>query len=181
MPQAQTTVVVTFFSRCGKTEALALAAAVGAVQGRALIRLRRLPDGAGPSTDQDRECLDALTRMRKEYVPPTEADILGNDALMLAPPAGSTAESKEWVELVGLLTRLGSTGKLAGKVGAIVDTGSEETLRSFSSVLAGVGFRSVVSDARPLATPGDLVREATACGRRVAAAAGFATAGGERT
>jgi len=39
-------VVVVFYSRTGSTERLALAAAVGAVQGRALIRLRRLPDSA---------------------------------------------------------------------------------------------------------------------------------------
>ena len=39
LASAQTAVVVAFSSRCGATEALALAAAVGAVQGRALIRL----------------------------------------------------------------------------------------------------------------------------------------------
>ena len=39
-------IVVTFYSLHGLTEKLALAAAVGAVQGRANIRLRRLPDSA---------------------------------------------------------------------------------------------------------------------------------------
>lgn len=170
MSHAQTTVVVAFFSRCGATEALALAAAVGAVQGRALIRLRRLPDdGAPPALGDSPECRDSLSRMRKEYVPPTEADITGNDALILAPPAGSSTASKEWAAFFDMLVRLGSTGKLAGKVGAVVDTGDEETLRALSSLMASVGFRVVAPDAPQSAPSGDLVRQATACGRRVAA------------
>ena len=38
------TLLVIFSSLCGNTERLALAAAVGAVQARANIRMRRLPD-----------------------------------------------------------------------------------------------------------------------------------------
>jgi len=172
MAPAQTTVVVVFSSRCGATEALALAAAVGAVQGRALIRLRRLPDEGAPPADQDSpECRNALTRMRKEYVPPTEADVAGNDALILAPPAGSSTGSKEWVAFLDTLARLGSAGKLAGKVGAVIDAGDEETLRAFSSLIASVGFRSALPETQP-APPGDLRQRATACGRRVAAGAG---------
>jgi hypothetical protein len=56
-------VLIIFSSSTGATEALALAAAVGAVQARANIRLRRLPDqSAGNGED--------LIRMRREYVPP---------------------------------------------------------------------------------------------------------------
>jgi hypothetical protein len=173
MPQTQATVVVAFSSRCGATEALALAAAVGAVQGRALIRLRRLPDdGSAPGPSDSPECRDALSRMRKEYVPPTEADITGNDALILAPPAGSSTGSKEWVALCDMLARLGSAGKLAGKVGAVVDAGDEETLRTFSALIASAGFGSVPPDALTPASSGDLARQATACGRRVASGAG---------
>lgn len=169
MAHAQTTVVVAFSSRCGATEALALAAAVGAVQGRALIRLRRLPDDGAPAGPEDLpDCVEALARMRKQYVPPTEADIAGNDALVLAPPAGASTESSEWVEFLASLTRLGAAGKLAGKVAAVVDTGDAETLRAFSSFVAGLGFRSVTPDAP--SSPDDLVRRATSCGRRVAAA-----------
>ena len=172
MPQAQTTVVVAFSSRCGATEALALAAAVGAVQGRALIRLRRLPDDGAPPGDQDSpECRDALSRMRKHYVPPTEADIAGNDALIIAAPPGSSTDSKEWAAFLETLTRLGAAGTLAGKVGAVVDTGDGETVRAFSLRIAGAGFRSVTADGQP-APAGDLVHQATACGRRVAAVAG---------
>ncbi len=171
MSPAQTTVVVAFSSRCGATEALALAAAVGAVQGRALIRLRRLSDdGSAPAPGDSAECRDALARMRKEYVPPTEADIVGNDALVLAPPAGATIDSAEWVPFIDTLTRLGAAGKLAGKVAAVVETGNEETFRTFSSLLASAGFRSVPPGAVTTASPGDLVQQATACGRRVAGA-----------
>jgi hypothetical protein len=75
---AQTAVVVAFYSKCGHTETLALAAAVGAVQGRSLIRLRRLADNNGDAP-MTAECEEAFARMRKEYVPPTEKDVLGNE------------------------------------------------------------------------------------------------------
>ena len=71
-----------------------------------------------------------------------------------------------------MLARLGAAGKLAGKVGAVVDTGDDATLRTFSSLIASAGFRSVPPDAAAAASPGDHARRATACGRRVAAGAG---------
>ena len=172
MASSQTAVVVTFSSRCGATEALALAAAVGAVQGRALIRLRRLPDdGAPPRLEDSPECQEALARLRKEYVPPTEADITGNDALILVPPAGSTTDSTEWAPFVSLLTTLGSAGKLAGIVGGVVDAGNDETRRSFAELMARAGFRSVVPDAPDPGAAADLRTRATAYGRRVAGSA----------
>jgi hypothetical protein len=72
-------VLVIFYSRTGSTEKLALAAAVGAVQARANIRLRRVPDSGEDSPD----CYEALTRMRKEYVPPTQADVVWADAVII--------------------------------------------------------------------------------------------------
>src|SRR5262249_15624328 len=72
-------VLVIFSSNCGKTEKLALAAAVGAVQARANIRLRRLTD----SGEDIPECIATLTRMRKEYVPPKEADVIWADAVII--------------------------------------------------------------------------------------------------
>ncbi len=70
-------VLVIFYSCSGSTEKLALAAAVGAVQERANIRLRRLPDSS-------LECGDDLIRMRREYVPPAQADALWADAVVVA-------------------------------------------------------------------------------------------------
>jgi succinyl-CoA synthetase alpha subunit len=162
----QTAVVVTFYSRCGATETLALAAAVGAVQGRCLIRLRRLSD-QGSVVAGSPECEETLARMRKEYVAPSEKDVLGNPALILVPSAGATPESSEWAEFSAMLARLGSEGKLTGKVGAIVDSGNPETARSFISVLERAGLRR--ADAAPAS--GDLALQATATGRKVAAAA----------
>jgi len=158
-------VVVAFYSRCGHTETLALAAAVGAVQGRSLIRLRRLLDtnGDAPMTA---ECEEAFVRMRKEYVPPTEKDVIGNAALILVPSPGATPESSEWAEFCAMLARLGSAGQLAGKVAAVVDTGGPETVRSFGSLLERVGLRRAQPDAS--VSPGDLARQATLTGRRVA-------------
>jgi hypothetical protein len=72
-------VLVIFYSCCGETEKLALAAAVGAVQARGSIRLRRLTDAA----ENIPECSDTLARMRREYVPPTQADVLWADALIV--------------------------------------------------------------------------------------------------
>ncbi len=70
--------VLVIFSSCtGATEALALAAAVGAVQARANIRLRRLPD-------QSSENGDDLIRMRREYVPPAQRDTVWADAVLIA-------------------------------------------------------------------------------------------------
>jgi NAD(P)H dehydrogenase (quinone) len=72
-------VLVIFSSLCGNTETLALAAAVGAVQARASIRMRRLPD-TGESVP---DCKETLARMRKEYVPPTSADTQWADAVII--------------------------------------------------------------------------------------------------
>jgi len=73
-------VLVIFYSRSGATETLALAAAVGAVQARASIRLRRLPDPDEAVSSSE----EALVRMRKEYVPPAESDVKWADAIIIA-------------------------------------------------------------------------------------------------
>jgi len=72
-------VLVIFYSCCGRTEKLALAAAVGAVQARANIRMRRLTD----SGEQIPECKEALARMRREYVPPAQTDVVWADAVII--------------------------------------------------------------------------------------------------
>ena|SRR5579862_396369 len=70
-------VLVIFSSSTGTTEKLALAAAVGAVQARANIRLRRLPDESSGNGED-------LIRMRREYVPPKAADTAWADAVIIA-------------------------------------------------------------------------------------------------
>ena len=72
-------VLVIFASCSGATEKLALAAAVGAVQARASIRMRRLPD----SCEDRPDCRETVARMRREYVPPTQADAVWADAVII--------------------------------------------------------------------------------------------------
>jgi len=94
-------VLVVFYSRCGTTERLALAAAVGAVQARANIRLRRLPD-----VRQVTECGEQVVRMKKEYVVPAEADILWADAIIFLLPPDLSTSSPECAAYLDLLRRL---------------------------------------------------------------------------
>jgi hypothetical protein len=112
MPQP--IVLITFSCQTGDIENLALSAAVGAVQARALIRLRRLPD-SGVLADTE-----VLTRMRKEYVPPTESDVLGANALILASAPGSNPASAPWHDFLELLRKLSDAGRLRGKAGAAI-------------------------------------------------------------
>jgi multimeric flavodoxin WrbA len=111
---SQPIVLVTFSCLTGETEKLALSAAVGAVQARALIRLRRIPD-VDPATANAE-----VVRMRKEYVPPAEADIVGADALIFAAGADTAVLSAPWQEFLNLLLRLSKEDKLGRKVGASI-------------------------------------------------------------
>ena len=79
MKSSPVNVLVIFYSCCGNTEKLALAAAVGAVQARANIRMRRLTD----SGEEIPACKEALARMRKEYIPPAPADAVWADAVIV--------------------------------------------------------------------------------------------------
>lgn len=121
---SQPIVLVIFYSRAGSTEKLALAAAVGAVQRRALIRLRRFPDSNPARTIAEfPEARETLLRMQKEYVAPAEADILAADAIIFATPA-NLKTSDEWKEYLDLLARLRSEGRLDGKIIAALEPAS---------------------------------------------------------
>jgi len=123
---AQPIVLVIFYSRSGATEKLALAAGVGAVQERALIRLRRLPD-VNPQWVIDRypESKEALVRMHREYVPPAESDLLSADAIIFAMPH-DLKTSEDWKPHLDMLARLRSEGKLEGKLVAALNPGTVE-------------------------------------------------------
>lgn len=165
---AQTIVVVTFYSRGGTTERLATAAAVGAVQMRGGIRMRRLPD-ADPDATLERfpQHREELRRMRKEYVVPREADVLAADVLIVASPPDLSPSSPEWSAYFELLGRLQSEERLRGKVAAAVDNGPAS--QTFSSALRRLGLPTV---APPSASgDGDAVARALALGRASVAAA----------
>ena len=155
-----TTVLVTFYCRDGATETLAHAAAVGAVQARALIRLRRLPD-VGTETNA------AVRQMQKEYVAPREADVVAVDALVLVSPDDLDATAAEWAPYLDLLNRLGADGKLAGKVAAVIATGA--AAQAFADVLRRAGLAVLLPE-----TPVTGSDAAVALGRRVVAAVGSA-------
>ena len=100
-----THVLVVFYSRCGTTEKLALAAAVGAVQARANIRLRRLPD-----VTEVAQCREEIARMRREYVAPAEGDLLWAGAIIFLLPTELDASSPECAVYLDLLRRLNKAG-----------------------------------------------------------------------
>ena len=114
MSKTQPIVLITFYCQSGETEQLALSAAVGAVQSRALIRLRRLPD-MGMVSDTE-----ALLRMRKEYVPPSEKDILGADALIIVAPPDFSDAAIQWKPYLELIRRLADARALENTVTACI-------------------------------------------------------------
>jgi multimeric flavodoxin WrbA len=150
-------VVVTFYSYHGATEKLALAAAVGAVEGRANIRLRRLPDIEAETTAEG-------DRMNMDYVAPREADAAWADAIILAIPARNF--SAECQGYIASLEALRSQGKLNGKVAGALTSGSDSALPSLCGALARLGCVIVPPGfAGPAA---DAVEGAKLQGRRVA-------------
>jgi len=158
----QTEVLITFYSRCGSTEKLALAAAVGAVQARAQIRFRRLPDiGEAASSADSPECRKIHERLLKDYVAPTEADVLRADAIIFAAPSEFRAVSPEWTEHLDLIEELRSAGKLNNKIAAAIqnDAGQDALART----ILRLGFIMV-----PAGMNGDGAARALAHGRRTA-------------
>ncbi len=163
---ANITVLVTFYSRSGATEALAHAAAVGSVQARAGIRLRRMPDADEHAVlERLSESRDSLRRMHKEYVGPREADVLAVDALIVGSPADIDPASPEWTSYVELLERLSAEGKLAGKVAGAIETGPSSV--AFQALFRRLGIETVAADGID-DTDVDDVGRAVALGRQVA-------------
>ena len=147
-----------------------MAAAVGAVQARSTIRLRRLPDIIDAGViEESPECREALARMKKEYVAPAEADVLWADAIVFGSSSRFSASSAEWAEYLKLLARLQSGGKLDGKVGSVFmsdpqNRESAPALSSFAATLLQLGLVVV--------PPGFAGESVTLQGRRTATVAG---------
>jgi multimeric flavodoxin WrbA len=159
-------VVVTFSSRTGSTERLALAAALGAVQAKAKIRLRWVPEqvtdqaiGAVPAWRENRD------RMAREYIAPREIDLLWADVLILAVPARDGLSSPELKAYITALEALRSSGKLDGKVATAF---SVPDFVSLCSAFTGLDLILVPPD--PTST-GNLLDDARLHGRKVVEAA----------
>jgi hypothetical protein len=149
-------VLVIFHCRTGETEHRALAAALGAVQGKATIRLRRLADGDGKLGDAE-----AVARMCKEYVPPNEADVVRADAVIVVPPPDFTLQAAEWDAFLSLLSRLGAEGNLRNKLGLV--SGTDDVVGPLTSVLQNAGLVVMeVSAENPIQQGRELVVHAQA-------------------
>jgi len=149
-------VVVVFYSRTGSTERLALAAAVGAVQGRANIRLRRLPDPEGAAVDPEHG-----ERMNREYVAPREADAAWAEAIVVGMPAGAETLSAQFEQYFDSLAALRDQGKFEGKIGASFSDGVGTS--PLYAAMCRAGLITV-----PVLTDPDAVAAARLQGRRVA-------------
>lgn len=152
-------VLVAFYSRYGKTEQLALAAGVGAIQAKAGIRLRRIADVADPKTIQaDPEWMRNLDRMHMDYVAPRPADPIWADVIVLATPADSSIELERYVD------SLRSLGSMADKIAApLASRRSESVLASIYARAAGAGLIVVPAPA----DAEDAIANARSHGRRV--------------
>jgi multimeric flavodoxin WrbA len=143
--------VVTFSSRTGETERLALAAALGAVQARSLIRLRWLREDVDDATiDSVPEWRENRARMAKEYIAPREIDFLWADVLVLGLPARDGVSSPELKTYLDALRALQAAGKLHGKVVTAFSAGGDGALVSLCSVFEGLDLILVPPD--PTAT-----------------------------
>jgi NAD(P)H dehydrogenase (quinone) len=154
-------VLVTFASRAGATEKLALAAALGAVQARANIRLRWLRENVAsqtiaaiPAWQENR------ARMAREYIAPREIDLLWADVLVLALPARDAVASAEIQTYLDPLRTLHSAGKLGGKVGTAftAEPAAAGPLVSLCSLLNGLDLILVPPDPSASADPVDSAR-----------------------
>lgn len=159
---ADLNVVVVFYSRTGGTESLALRAAVGAVQARANIRLRRLADSADEATiASSPEWKENLGRMNREFIAPREVDVDWAHALVLGTPLGFSATCAEWAGFFALL------GRREGKVGAAF-TPSGENESALLSLYAEMTRQGLITVPAP---PSCNLESACSLGRRAASVA----------
>lgn len=146
-------VVVIFHSRFGVTERLAMSAAVGAVNGRALIRLRLLPDAVTPGGWEANRA-----QMDKEFIAPRPADIKWADAILFGMPGAPETLPPEFERF------LGSVGTLEGKLcGCFTGCPAVDALYQ---TLSRLGATTV-----PVLSAADPVENARGMGRQIAEAA----------
>jgi NAD(P)H dehydrogenase (quinone) len=151
--------LVVFYSRYGRTEKLALAAGLGAIQAEANIRLRRVADHADAATiGADANWKQNLDRMNRDYVVPRPADPVWADVIILATPAESSRELEAYV------ASLSSLGSMAGKIAAPLAPGNgDAALKPIYSASACCGL--IVTPCGE--TSSDAVGTATMFGQRV--------------
>ncbi|MEQ1759962.1 MAG: hypothetical protein ABL986_16725 [Vicinamibacterales bacterium] len=101
-PAPDVNVLVVFYSRHGKAEKLALRAGVGALQGRANIRLRRLADSASEETiAADALWTETRLRLHRDYVVPRPADPVWAEVIILVSTSTSSREAEAYLASLG--------------------------------------------------------------------------------
>jgi hypothetical protein len=132
---ATTDALIVFRCRTGQTEAVALQSAVGIVQARGRVRLRRLDADENAPTGPE---ADTLRRMRREYVPPAERDVAWAGLLVVVDD-GSGPTAPEWTRWLAGLGDGGTSGRIRGKTAAVIseDDGAAHAL---AQRLATAGF-----------------------------------------
>jgi hypothetical protein len=155
--------LITFGSRSGSMEKVALAAALGAVQARANIRLRWLRENVDDQTIAGVPgWRENRARMTKEYIAPREIDFLWADVLVIGIPARDGVSSPELKTYLDALQVLESAGKLKGKVGTAFT--ADPALVSLCSIFAGLDLVLVPP---AITSAGDAVEHARLHGRTV--------------
>lgn len=169
MPAAN--ILVTFWSRTGKTEKLALGAALGAVQAKARIRLRWLREGIEDSQlDSIPEWRVNRERMNKEYIEPREDDFAWADGMVIAIPASLSRAATELRRYLDALATARSNGNLRSKAAAVIVSGctacdDDHSAAAFlSAVLSDLHLPAVPCEPGPCV---DAVETARLQGRRL--------------
>lgn len=164
-------ILVTFWSRTGKTEKLALGAALGAVQAEAKIRLRWLRESVeDPELDSIPEWRMNRERMGKEYIEPREDDFGWADGMVIALPASLSLAATELKTHFHGLAAARSNGKLRSKAAAVIISGStacdgnHSAAAALSAALSDLYLAIVPSEPGPCV---DAIETARLQGRRL--------------
>ncbi len=108
VPVIPVKVLVVFYSRYGETEKAALAAGVGAIQARGVIRLRRLADLTDEETiTRDAQWAADRDRMKRDYIAPRPGDAEWADVIITACPNEKPEEMASYLAgLAGFSTKI---------------------------------------------------------------------------
>ena len=113
-----TRLLIPFYSRSGSIEALALAAAEGAREAGAEVRLRRAREVVGEDTMRlGKGWLEEARRQNALYAAPTKDDAEWADAILFGTPCYFGAMATELKNFLDQLGPQWKRGALAGKVG----------------------------------------------------------------
>ena len=146
---AKANVIIVFWSRLGSTEKLALNAAVGAVEGRANIRLRWVKEAACDVSNA--AWSETRARMEAEYIQPRVIDIEWAEGIVLATPEGVGPHAKEWSDFLALAS-------FRGKKASLVCNGSKVAQAAWKDAgeqagLTWVDMKAVVPNNAVVAKP----------------------------